>query len=93
MNRYTLPPGIVKVCAGLVQGAKTEPYLSALCTAEQMIFDKYPAGQQDEAHRLAAAIKVNVKHQRRNSAAAVRLEYQRKDFPPLQARILLHTSP
>jgi len=31
--------------------------------------------------------------QRRNSAAAVRLEYQRKDFPPLQARILLHTSP
>ena len=40
MNRYTLPPGIVKVCAGLVQGAKTEPYLSALCTAEQMIFDK-----------------------------------------------------
>lgn len=97
MNRYTLPPGIVKVCAGLVQGAKTEPYLSALCTAEQMIFDKYPAGQQDEAHRLAAAIKVNVKHPRRPSVAtllpAVRLEYKRKDFPPLQARILLHTSP
>lgn len=22
MNRYTLPPGIVKVCAGLVQGPK-----------------------------------------------------------------------
>lgn len=71
MNRYTLPPGIVKVCAGLVQGAKTEPYLSALCTAEQMIFDKYPAGQQDEAHRLAAAIKVNVKHPRRHSVATL----------------------
>ena len=99
MNRYTLPPGIVKVCAGLVQGAKTEPYLSALCTAEQMIFDKYPAGQQDrnfgrtsgrchQGERQAPA-----QTQRRNSAAAVRLEYQRKDFPPLQARILLHTSP
>ena len=60
-----------KVCAGLVQGAKTEPYLSALCTAEQMIFDKYPAGQQDEAHRLAAAIKVNVKHPRRPSVATL----------------------
>ena len=71
MNRYTLPPGIVKVCAGLVQGGKTEPYLSALCTAEQMIFDKYTAGQQDEAHRLAAAIKVNVKHPRRPSVATL----------------------
>mgnify|MGYP000102117454 FL=1 len=36
-----------------------------------MIFDKYPAGQQDEAHRLAAAIKVNVKHPRRPSVATL----------------------
>lgn len=38
---------------------------------EKMIFDKYPAGQQDEAHRLAAAIKVNVKHPRRPSVATL----------------------
>ena len=52
MNNYTLPPGIVKVCAGLVQSATTEPYLSALCAAEQTLFDKYPAEQQQEARRL-----------------------------------------
>lgn len=71
MNDYTLPPGIVKVCAGLVQCARTEPYLSALCTAEQMLYDKYPAGQQDEAHRLVAAVKANVKHPRRPSVATL----------------------
>ena len=52
-------------------GQNGTAYLSALCTAEQMIFDKYPAGQQDEAHRLAAAIKVNVKHPRRPSVATL----------------------
>ena len=61
MNNYTLPPGIVKVCAGLVQSATTEPYLSALCAAEQTLFDKYPAEQQQEARRLVAAVKVNTR--------------------------------
>ena len=31
MNNYTLPPSIVKVCAGLVQSATTEPYLFRPC--------------------------------------------------------------
>ena len=71
MNNYTLPPGIVKVCAGLVQSATTEPYLSALCAAEQTLFDKYPAEQQQEARRLVAAVKVNIRHPRRPSAATL----------------------
>ena len=71
MNNYTLPPSIVKVCAGLVQSATTEPYLSALCAAEQTLFDKYPAEQQQEARRLVAAVRVNIRHPRRPSAATL----------------------
>lgn len=60
MNRYTLPPGIVKVCAGLVQSAETEPYLSAVARAEQSVWASCPAEQLAERQRLIAAIKENL---------------------------------
>ncbi len=72
MNNYTLPPGIVKVCAGLVQSATTESRIFPPCAPlEQTLFDKYPAEQQQEARRLVAAVKVNIRHPRRPSAATL----------------------
>ena len=60
MNRYTLPPGIVKVCAGLVQSAETEPYISAVAQAERSIWISCTAEQAAERQRLIAAIKENL---------------------------------
>lgn len=60
MNRYTLPPGIVKVCAGLVQSAETEPYKSAIEKAERSIWTSCPAELEAERQRLIAAIKENL---------------------------------
>ena len=70
MNRYTLPPGIVKVCAAGTGGQNgTVSFSPVHCGTDD--FRQIPGGQQDEAHRLAAAIKVNVKHPRRPSVATL----------------------
>ena len=66
MKNYTLPPGIVKVCAGLVQSATTEPYTAAVAKAEK---DCCPNIQPEERARLAAAIKDNLTKPRHPSIA------------------------
>lgn len=76
MNKYTLPRGIVKACAGLVQAAAdVEPYKSAIENAEAKIWPSAPAEQQAERQRLLVAIKRNLTSPRSPKIDALIAEY------------------
>lgn len=75
MNNYSLPPGVVKVCAGLVQSASTEPYISAISAAEQSVWANCPVEQAQERYRLIEAIKENLARPRNPKIATLLLKY------------------
>ena len=67
MGKYLLPPGITKVCAGIVEGAgELEPYASYIKRAECAIGATYsadPAAQSERA-QLVKAVKYNLVNRR-----------------------------
>jgi hypothetical protein len=63
MIGYNLPRGVVKACAGIVEGAAdTEPYASYIKQAEQVIGHTYGEDEaaQRERVRLIEAVKLNL---------------------------------
>lgn len=60
--RYKLPRGVVKACAGIVEGVFVEPYLTYVKEAERVVGTGYgdsPSAQRDR-QLLVEAIKLNL---------------------------------
>ena len=60
-NSEKLPRGVVKFCAGVVEQAREEPYISAVRKAANGVGEWcYTKEQVEEKARLAAAIRLNL---------------------------------
>lgn len=68
MSKYKLPQGIVKACAGIVEGARTEPYLSYVSSAENVIGESYADDEKSQNRRrlLIKAVKLNLVNRHEN---------------------------
>jgi len=62
MRKYTLPRGVVKACAGIVDGVYIEPYKSYVDKALDVVGTNYEKNEaaQKERMRLIEAIKYNL---------------------------------
>ena len=66
MSKYTLPGGIVKACAGIVEGVTAEPYRTHIANAGRVVGENYALTEsgQKERERLTEAIKLNLINRR-----------------------------
>lgn len=58
----SLPPGIIKICSGLLESCKKEPYITNIAMAERMVATNYSLSDDDEKKRqkIIEAIKLNL---------------------------------
>lgn len=66
MSKYTLSRGVVKACAGIVEGVTAEPYITHIANAGRVVGVNYSLdeGAQRERARLIEAIKLNLINRR-----------------------------
>lgn len=74
---YNLPRGIVKACAGIVESATTEPYITYITLAECMVGQNYALTEQAQENRrqLVEAVKFSLTNRRDYPFEQLRQKY------------------
>lgn len=75
MHSINLPRGAVKACAGIVECARNEPYLSAVEQAGQAVGRTYAPAAEPARLRLLTAVKLNLINRKEYPIETLRAQY------------------
>lgn len=74
-DRLTLPRGVVKACAGIVEGCHTEVYRAAIEIASRAVGSGYDRKAEPQRQRLVKAVMENLINRKQNPYSVLQRRY------------------